>query len=70
MISPYEVVSRAIEEIEKKGRGILELYDIQERTALALPKLLAELKRREYRIVHVVTATSVAMGVQRDPGGK
>ena len=69
-ISPDDVVSRAVEEIEKKGRGILQLYDIQERTALAVPKLLAELKRREYRIVHVVTATSVAMGVQRDPGGK
>jgi peptidoglycan/xylan/chitin deacetylase (PgdA/CDA1 family) len=64
-ISPDDVVSRAIEEIEKKGRGILELYDIQERTALALPKLLAELKRREYRIVHVVPAAPGAMGVQR-----
>jgi len=62
MISPYEAVSLAIEEIEKKGRGILELYDIQERTALALPRLLAELKQREYRIVHVVPAASIAMG--------
>ncbi len=69
-ISPDDVVSRAIGEIEKKGRGILELYDIQERTALALPKLLAELKRREYRIVHVVPAASVAMGVQRAPDSK
>jgi peptidoglycan/xylan/chitin deacetylase (PgdA/CDA1 family) len=69
-ISPDDVVSRAIEQIEKKGKGILELYDIQERTALALPKLLAELKRREYRIVHVVPAASVAMGVHRSPDRK
>ncbi|TAK48481.1 MAG: hypothetical protein EPO23_07580 [Xanthobacteraceae bacterium] len=52
-ISPDEVVTRALASIEDKRRGILELHDIQERTVLALPKLLAELKRRGYRIVHV-----------------
>jgi peptidoglycan/xylan/chitin deacetylase (PgdA/CDA1 family) len=57
-ISPEEVVTRALGEIEKKQKGILELYDIQQRTALALPKLLNELKRRNYRIVHVVPITN------------
>lgn len=53
-ISPDEVVKRALASIEGGRKGILELHDIQERTALALPKLLTELKRRGYRIVHVV----------------
>jgi peptidoglycan/xylan/chitin deacetylase (PgdA/CDA1 family) len=63
-ISPDEVISRAVAEIEQKRKGILELYDIQERTAVALPKLLGELKQRGYRIVHVVPPEPVAAGVQ------
>ena len=55
-ITPDEVVEHALNEIERNRKGILELYDIQERTARALPKLLGELKRRGYRIVHVVAA--------------
>jgi len=43
--------------IEARGRGILLLHDIQPATALALPTLLAELKARGYKIVHVVPAT-------------
>ena len=57
-ISSTEVYERALERIEANHRGILLLHDIHERTAEALPILLQELKRRGYRIVHVVPATS------------
>jgi hypothetical protein len=53
-ISADQVLRRALRRLEEKGRGILLLHDIQPRTALALPALLRELKRRGFRIVHVV----------------
>jgi peptidoglycan/xylan/chitin deacetylase (PgdA/CDA1 family) len=55
-ISASEVVRRALERLEARGRGILLLHDIQPATALGLPTLLHELKARGYRIVHVVEA--------------
>jgi peptidoglycan/xylan/chitin deacetylase (PgdA/CDA1 family) len=56
-ISPAQVYTRALQRIEANGKGILLLHDIQARTVEALPTLLHELKRRGYRIVHVVPAT-------------
>lgn len=53
-ISSDQVLQRAVRRLEAKGRGILLLHDIQPRTALALPALLRELKKRHFRIVHVV----------------
>jgi peptidoglycan/xylan/chitin deacetylase (PgdA/CDA1 family) len=55
-INAGEVVRRALERLEARGRGILLLHDIHLKTALALPTLLQELKTRGYRIVHVVQA--------------
>jgi peptidoglycan-N-acetylglucosamine deacetylase len=55
-ISASEVVRRALDRLEARGRGILLLHDIQPATALGLPALLHELKARGYRIVHVVQA--------------
>jgi len=57
-ISANEVAWRALQRIEARGRGILLLHDIQPATALALPTILAELKARGYKIVHVVPATA------------
>ena len=56
-ISPAQVYARALQRIEVNHRGILLLHDIHARTVAALPALLKELKRRGYRIVHVVPAT-------------
>ena len=55
-ISPAEVAARPIERLEKAGRGVVLFHDIQGRTAAALPVFLKELKRRGFRIVHVVAA--------------
>jgi peptidoglycan-N-acetylglucosamine deacetylase len=52
--TPESVVAKAMSRIENRGRGIILLHDIQPVTALALPKLLRELKARGYRVVHVV----------------
>jgi peptidoglycan-N-acetylglucosamine deacetylase len=56
-ISAKEISRRALQRIEARGRGILLLHDIQPATALALPTILAELKAKGYKIVHVVPAT-------------
>ncbi|HEU0082213.1 MAG TPA: polysaccharide deacetylase family protein [Bradyrhizobium sp.] len=56
-ISAGRVYDIAMKRLEAKGKGILLLHDIQSRTVAALPRILATLKARGYRIVHVVPAT-------------
>jgi len=57
-ITPHQVLAFAIQRLERSKKGMLLLHDIHERTALALPALLRELKIRGYRIVHAVPADS------------
>ena len=56
-IGPAEVAKRAIRRLDAKGKGILLLHDIHQRTVDALPAILNELKAGGYRIVHVVPET-------------
>jgi peptidoglycan/xylan/chitin deacetylase (PgdA/CDA1 family) len=56
-ISSARVADLAIKRLEAKGKGILLLHDIHERTVQALPRILQEMKARGYRIVQVVPAT-------------
>jgi hypothetical protein len=55
-ISADMVIARALERLESRGKGVLLLHDIQPATALAMPRLLRELKARGFRVVHVVPA--------------
>jgi peptidoglycan-N-acetylglucosamine deacetylase len=43
-----------LDQIDKAGRGILLMHDIQPATRRVLPTLLRELKMRNYHVVHVV----------------
>jgi peptidoglycan/xylan/chitin deacetylase (PgdA/CDA1 family) len=52
--SPEKVIESTLAVLEKKGKGILLMHDIKSQTARAMPVLLSELKRRGFRIVHVV----------------
>jgi len=56
-IKPAQIISRAIDRLESRGRGILLLHDIHPTTVAALPGLLAELKAHGFRIVQVKPAT-------------
>jgi peptidoglycan-N-acetylglucosamine deacetylase len=67
-IDSGQVYSRALQRIEANHKGILLLHDIQPRTVEALPHLLRELKRRGYRVVHVVPATPDQPKTVTDPG--
>jgi len=66
-ISSTQVVRLALSRIQAKGKGILLLHDIQERTLIALPVILRELKARGYRIVHVIPATPQTPKTPTDP---
>jgi peptidoglycan/xylan/chitin deacetylase (PgdA/CDA1 family) len=66
-ISSAEIVKRAMSRLEAKGRGILLLHDIHERTVEALPIILNELKTRGYHVVHVVPATSQVAKTETAP---
>ncbi|MBX9841172.1 MAG: polysaccharide deacetylase family protein [Xanthobacteraceae bacterium] len=56
-LSAREVAKRAVRRLEGKGKGILLLHDIHQRTVDALPILLKELKANGFRIVHVQHTT-------------
>ncbi len=54
-MTPEQELSLLLARIAKVGRGIVLLHDTKAQTAKMLPALLHELKRRGYRIVHVVS---------------
>ncbi len=66
-ITPERLVAMAIERIERRKRGIFFMHDIHERTAIALPTILRELKKRGYKIVHIVPAPGVEAQAQDKP---
>lgn len=48
------IVERTLAGLEKTGKGIILLHDLKDNTAAALPDLLAALKEKGYRLVHIV----------------
>jgi len=64
--SEDEFVTRAVSGLEKEGKGILLMHDSQPVTARALRQLLAALKAKQFKIVHVVpTKAPVTTGSSR-----
>ncbi|MEA2914214.1 MAG: hypothetical protein QOJ15_6295 [Bradyrhizobium sp.] len=57
-IGARDVARRALQRLEAKGKGVLLLHDIHQRTVDALPIILAELKARGFRVVHIVPASA------------
>jgi peptidoglycan/xylan/chitin deacetylase (PgdA/CDA1 family) len=55
-IRAEHIIARGLARLGEKGSGIFLLHDVQPALALALPKLLRELKARGYRVVHIVPA--------------
>lgn len=54
--NPAVVQRNILTRLERHKKGILLFHDIQPSTAGALASLLAELKARDYRIVHIVSS--------------
>jgi peptidoglycan-N-acetylglucosamine deacetylase len=55
-MSPEQELQLLLSRIEHLGRGIVLLHDTRAQTAQMLPAFLRELKRRGYRVVHMVPA--------------
>jgi peptidoglycan/xylan/chitin deacetylase (PgdA/CDA1 family) len=56
-LTPQAELDRVLNKLEKEKRGILLLHDTHRSTAAMLPELLIELKRRGFKIVHIVPGT-------------
>ncbi len=56
---PQRLARRTIERTEARQGGILLFHDIKAATAKALPTILAELKARGYRVVHMRSVNPV-----------
>jgi len=63
-INSEKVTALSLSRLEEKKKGVLLLHDIHERTASAVPVLLRELKKRGYRVVHVVPATGAVAKIE------
>jgi peptidoglycan-N-acetylglucosamine deacetylase len=55
-MSPDQQLHLILQRIDQVGRGIVLFHDTKVQTAEMLPAFLRELRRRGYRIVHVVPA--------------
>jgi len=55
-MTPAETMNLTLRRLTASGGGILLLHDTQPHTAAMLPEFLRELKRRGFRIVHIVPA--------------
>jgi peptidoglycan/xylan/chitin deacetylase (PgdA/CDA1 family) len=51
---PEQELRLILSRLEQVGRGIVLFHDTKSQTAQMLPAFLRELKKRGYRIVHVV----------------
>jgi peptidoglycan/xylan/chitin deacetylase (PgdA/CDA1 family) len=69
-IKPDQIMSLALSRLEARGRGILLLHDIHQKTADALPGLLKELKDKGFRIVQVVPAPSYVIAAAQKPDSR
>lgn len=68
--SAQHVVHRVMTNLGQHGRGIILLHDIHSSTAAAVPQLLAELKAKGYKIVHLQPTTPVETLAGFGPPGK
>jgi peptidoglycan/xylan/chitin deacetylase (PgdA/CDA1 family) len=50
---PDQFVKTVMTRLERKGKGILLMHDVHPVTAKALPHLLAELRDKGYKVVHL-----------------
>jgi hypothetical protein len=55
-MTPANELSLVLARLDRAGRGIVLLHDTRLQTARMLPALLAALKSRGWRVVHVVPA--------------
>jgi peptidoglycan/xylan/chitin deacetylase (PgdA/CDA1 family) len=63
---PKRLIKNIMSKLDKKGKGIILMHDIQPNTAKAMPQLLKELKAKGYKIVHLTPKAPVVTLVEYD----
>jgi peptidoglycan/xylan/chitin deacetylase (PgdA/CDA1 family) len=53
------LIKSVMAKLDKRGKGIILMHDIHKRTAQALPIILAQLKAKGYKIVHMTAKAPV-----------
>ncbi len=56
---PDALVKRIMANLDKRGKGIILMHDIQPHTAAAMPALLKQLKAGGYKVVHMTAKTPI-----------
>jgi peptidoglycan/xylan/chitin deacetylase (PgdA/CDA1 family) len=67
---PDEVIKSVMTKLEKKGKGIILMHDLQTSTAQALPELLTRLKADGYKVVHMRSKFPIETLPEYDEGLK
>ncbi|MGD9671226.1 MAG: polysaccharide deacetylase family protein [Hyphomicrobiaceae bacterium] len=57
--NPAKLIATTLSRVEARKGGILLFHDIKPATAKALPTILGELKKRGYRVVHMLATANV-----------
>jgi len=60
------LVKSLMQKLDKRGKGIILMHDIHKTTAKAVPMLLAELKAKGYKIVHMTSKAPVTTVAEYD----
>jgi peptidoglycan/xylan/chitin deacetylase (PgdA/CDA1 family) len=60
------LVKSVMQKLEKRGKAIILMHDIHKTTAKAVPMLLAELKAKGYKIVHMTAKAPVTTLAEYD----
>jgi peptidoglycan/xylan/chitin deacetylase (PgdA/CDA1 family) len=56
---PEQIIKSIMTKLQKHGKGIVLMHDLQTGTSQAVPQLLAELKAGGYKIVHLKSRTAI-----------
>ena len=65
--TPEKVMHNVFTGLDKKGGGIILFHDIHANTAKSIPAVLAELKKRSYKVVHLVPKSRLEAVAAAEP---
>lgn len=61
-----KLVESIMKKVDKRGKGIILMHDIQPHTAKAMPALLAALKKGGYKVVHITAKDDLSTLAEYD----
>ena len=65
--TPEKVMHNVFTTLDKTGGGIILFHDIHANTAKSIPAVLAELKTRGYKVVHIVPKSRIEIVAMAEP---